>query len=234
MIDVEAMCIKAEILCRTLAPKDLGDMPLYVVQQSAVPSEIGGNCVDYAFTSPCLDLYLRDVIGPAWRGRGGCMVINDTEFGEMQADDIGREFLALVLHELAHILERPAVYRERVNESPVRIQFEAFVLGREVSQEVPVEQEEFAFIGHGLDFIRIVLHLCHRINAIGLLMSPWQIYNTRSFDLSHINQYRHALGDEPVCLTQNSFREILSTLYPEEFSRLWAEDVACRQRCVSP
>jgi hypothetical protein len=64
-IDIEARYAHAEMLCRTLVPRDLGNTPLYIVPQSKILAEIGGNSVCEAFTSPGLDLYLKDVIGLA-------------------------------------------------------------------------------------------------------------------------------------------------------------------------
>jgi hypothetical protein len=234
MNDIETMCIRAELLCRMLAPKDLGSTPLYIIEQSILPDELGGKGICYGFTSPCLDLYLKDVIGSAWHGRGGCMVINDTQFdSEMDVDDIEQAFVALVLHELAHILQRPAIYRDREGENDGRLKFEAIAVGYDVSQELPPEAEDLSLAFHVIDFIRIVLHLCHRVKMLGVAMSPWQICNTRLYGLSHPNGYRDALGDEPRHLANASFKEIRVIPYPEEFSRLWANDVARRQKIVS-
>lgn len=68
------LCSRAKLLCWTVAPLDLGDMPLYIVPQSRLPNHLGGKSVCDGFTSPSLDMYVQDVIGPAWRGRGPCMV----------------------------------------------------------------------------------------------------------------------------------------------------------------
>ena len=37
-IDIDALCARAEALCRRIAPPDLGDLPFYIVLQSRVPA----------------------------------------------------------------------------------------------------------------------------------------------------------------------------------------------------
>jgi hypothetical protein len=70
---VATLCRWAEDLCRRIVPRDLGDTPLYIVPLSQIQSMLGGPCACDGYTSPSLDLYLRNDIGPAWRGRGPCL-----------------------------------------------------------------------------------------------------------------------------------------------------------------
>jgi hypothetical protein len=79
MIDLDTLLANAERLCRAIAPLDLGDAPLYIVPQSPLPAGLGGQSVVDGFTHRSLDLYLRGVIGPAWRRRGACMVVKEVE-----------------------------------------------------------------------------------------------------------------------------------------------------------
>ncbi len=96
-----AMLAVGESLCRAIAPIDLADTPLYIVRQSMISSDFGTAEGSDAFTSPALDLYLKQHLRDRWRGRGPCMVINDTVLlAESHPDDLEHVTLGIVLHEL--------------------------------------------------------------------------------------------------------------------------------------
>jgi hypothetical protein len=225
---IDALCTKAEALCRQIAPRDLGDTPLYIVPQSWVPADLGGNSVADGFTSPSLDLYMRDIIGPAWRGRGPCMVVNDIDLcdGQPNALDIESAFCGIVLHELAHILMRPAPFKARPDAEPAKIMFESLVVGHAVATEQPADAEAKPFAGHEAAFIRVALHLRHRVDQAGMLVPLFYYCAGSYYGLSHPNRYIEALSDEPDRLVGLSIREVLVTPYPEAFWRLWTADVA--------
>jgi hypothetical protein len=233
--DQDILVQKAESLCYRLAPHDLGTDPLYIVRQSRIPPELGGRSICGGFTAPRLDLYLQTVIGPAWCGRGPCLVVNDTDLlPTMDSQDIETEFLGVVVHELAHILERPKMVAPLpVKIEPARIQFEALCLGTAMSEEATVREEPFAFQGHAMNFIRIVLHLCHRAKDLDVWLTPSELCAGRQYGLSHANRYRMALGDEPLRLAHASFREILATVAPSEFFQLWTDDVDHRSKLLT-
>jgi hypothetical protein len=224
---VANLCARAETLCRRIAPLDLAGLPLYVVPLSRIKSILGGPSVCDGFTSHSLDLYLRHDIGSSWRGRGPCMVINDLQFGDEAPEDIERAVFAIVLHEFAHILERSWSFRDRSDAEPARLAFEAIVLAAYV-QDPPNEDmpERPGLQDHGERFIRAALHLRHRAEAAGVCIGPALVCPNRLYGLSHANAYRDALGDEPVRLADARIRDVLASPPPEEFSRLWADDLA--------
>jgi len=195
---------KIERLCRTVAPIDLAGVPLYIVPQSRIPAQFGGKSVCDGFTTPSLDLYLRDVIGPAWQGRGPCMVINDLpdsdekhvdhDVEQPDPDYLELDLCRTALHELAHILERPKLYRDRKEVEPQRIIFESLVISHAVSNEKVDEPTVPPFQGHEADFIRIALHLRHRADMAGMLVPLYNFCAGRLYGLSHANRYREALG----------------------------------------
>jgi hypothetical protein len=225
--DIDALCSRAEALCRQIAPKDLAGAAIYVLPQSRLPDHLGGKSIYEGLTSPSLDLYLKDVIGPAWRGRGPCLLVNDTIFGGgMDAVDIETAFLGVTLHELAHIVGWPAAYCDRPAADPVRVQFEALCLGRAISKPPPAVEKAPPFEHHGARFIRVALHLWHRARAAGVYLAPSQLCAGPNYGLSHANRYRGALGNEPVRLADMSIRDIAATEYPKAFCRQWAADVA--------
>jgi hypothetical protein len=220
--DVATLLAQAESLCRTIAP-DLDGQSLYIVPQSQLPDELGGRSICDGFTTPKLDLYLRDVFGTNWRGRGPCMVIDDTDFAGLDAVDIEQAVMATVLHELAHVLDRPPVQGYGPPADPGRMKFEALCVGHAVAAE-PAATVPYA--GHEARFIRAALHLQYRASRAGVTVAPSRLCAGREYGLSPANQYRNALGDEPCRLATDSIRQLLDRHPPEAFSRLWAEDVA--------
>ena len=225
---IDTLCRRAESLCRSVAPLDLGDMPLYIVPQSRLPNHLGGKAVCDGFYSPRLDMYLESVIGPAWRGRGPCMVINDTDFDErMDPADIESAISGIALHELSHTLDRPVLScKPSPAADPVRIQFEALCMGDAVAHDPAPAENAAPFQGHGHRFIRAALHLRHRAEVVGVPIPLYCYCAGNQYGLSHPNCYRDALGDEPVRLADTSIRNILDTEYPKAFWRLWTTDVA--------
>lgn len=220
---VANLCRAAETLCRAVAGRDLGDTPLYIVTQSSLPPECGSGDQCYGFTTPSLDLYLADHI-PNYRGRGPCMVINDVALtSDLHPADLRYVVPALVVHELAHILERPTLYEDRTGVDPERIQFEALVVADAGTRPPRVDLP--AYFGHGESFIRTALHLCHRAETAGVSIRPGAICNGFRHGLSHASDYQEALGDEPERMANMLFREILASLPPPEFTHLWTTDV---------
>jgi len=223
---VANLCAQAEALCQKIAPRDLAGLPVYVVPQSALLADLGTAEACDGYTTPSLDLYLRDVIGLAWPGRGPCMVINDLVLLDEAPDDLETYFLATVLHELAHVFERPALYRERPDAGPARLMFEALLLAQIVAEPPSSEEGRASLPHHGQRFIRAALHLRHRAEASGVCIAAAPICPNRDYGLSHANAYYAALGDEPVRLADARIRDVLASPPPEEFSRLWADDLA--------
>lgn len=223
---VATLCRRAESLCRWVAPRDLTGRPVYVVPQSAVAETLGLADACDGYTTPSLDLYLRDAIGPAWRGRGPCLVVNDLVLTADVPEDLEPYFLATAIHELAHILERPCLFRDRPQAEPNRLTFEALVLARIVTETLPEAAQAAEILSHGDRFIRAALHLCHRAARVGepialpLVCAGWR------YGLSHAYAYRAALGDEPTRLADAAIRDVLATPPPEPFARLWVDDLS--------
>ncbi len=229
-LTIDTILARTEALCRRIAAKDLVAAPLYIVKQSKVPAEFGGAADCSGFTTPDLDLYLRDTIATAWRGRGPCMVVNDNDFTEqMDAADIESAIAATALHELAHIVQRPALFRDRQNEDPDKLVYEALCVGHIVATEPGPDSAAATakpYYGHEAGFIRVALHLRYRAELACALVPLFGFCAGNLYGLSHPTRYLAALADEPARLIDASFKEIIATPYPEEFSRLWASDLA--------
>lgn len=182
---------RAEALCRMVAGRDLFGVPLYIVPQSQLIPLFGPATYCYAYTCPSLDLYLRDSI-ENWLGRGPCLVINDAALIEdFDPDDHEELVLNHTLHELAHILDRQELFARRPVDRD-RIVFESLVM-ESLNSSKPVEP---AIVGHGLQFIRIAIHLAERANADGYDFRLAGVCPTHKFGLSPIDDYYEAIGDE--------------------------------------
>jgi len=215
-LSVEQLCKRGERLCRALASKDLAGVPLYVVPQS----RIGGTSTCDGYTALSLDLHLRGHIDD-YRGRGPCMVVNDSALAEYDPVDFEHAFLDVVVHELAHILERRCLFYERF-EPAEEIAAEARQIQRAVSSEA--FDADIAFWHHGFRFIRIALHLAYRASRLGVSIAPGSLCAGRRYEQSHACQYAAALGREPRRFMRASFCTLERVPPPEAFRRLWTAD----------
>jgi hypothetical protein len=162
------------------------------------------------------------------------MVVGDTDFGQLDATDIELAVSGTALHELAHVLARLALYRNREGDDPMRIQFEALCMGDAVAHEPAPAENAAPFEGYGHRFIRTALHLRHRAEVAGVLVPLFGYCAGTQYGLSHPNRYRAALGDEPARLADLSFRQIFDTPYPSAFWRLWFDDMSHWLSCSEP
>lgn len=227
--DMAKILADGEALCRTVASRDLEGTPLYVVPQSSLPTQCGSGDGCFAYTTPSLDLYLREHI-PGYRGRGPCMVVNDLALAEdIDEEDLAWQTLVTVLHELAHILDRPALFEERAGVDPNRLLFESLVVAN--ASASPPRVDIPLYHGHEAGFIRIALHLCFRARQLGYDIYHGVICGGHRYGLSHASRYLEALGDEPARCSGTLFRDIKTVTPPEAFSQLWAADFNNYHQC---
>lgn len=178
-------------LCRQIAALDLAGHPLYILAQSQIASEFGKAEGCRGYTSPSLDLYLQDFIDD-WQGRGACMVVNDIVINEEQDPDFHYQIvLNCILHELAHIVDRPEPVPHR-SIDPQRIKFEALV----VASSTATEESRQPTVGHGLSFVRKAIHLVERANRLGYDIGLAGVCRMRDFGLSSILNYVEAIEPE--------------------------------------
>ncbi len=222
--DVNATVLfeKAEWLCRTVAERDLGATPLYIVPTCTLPEDYGGTIDCRGFTTPSLDLYLKDDI-PKYRGRGPCMVIEYPIPGDLLPEDVEHSALVTVLHELAHILDRPALYADRTGVNPDKIKFESLVVAN--PSRKPRRTDLPPYFGHASEFIRACLHLRHRVRLAGIHIAANNLCGGWQYGLSPASQYARALGNEPARMIDATFRDILTSPPPTPFRELWERDI---------
>jgi hypothetical protein len=215
---------RATSICRTVAGRDLAGLPLYILLQSEVADVMGPENFSDGYTTPNLDLNLRSCIGDAWLGRGPCMVLNDVSIADEHfPEDVDIVAMSTVLHELAHILDRPVPVELQTLPSEDRIEFETMVITNAVRHEyrpLPV-----AYHGHEDAFIRIAIHLHYRATAVGVKTIPNLLCAGRRYGLSHAHRYMEALGEEPIELAHLPFAEITRLPPPDAFIELWHADV---------
>jgi hypothetical protein len=230
--DMATSLAEAETLCRAVAGRDLAGVPLYLVPQSILPAECGSGAECYGYTLPSLDLYLRDHI-PDYRGRGPCIVINDRTLAQdFDGDALAYRTQALVLHELGHVLDRPAVYEDRTGVDRNKLKFEALVVAHVTAR--PPREDIPAYHGHEASFIRVCLHLCHRARQVGFDVRPGALCAGYTYGLSVAHRYLDALGDEPERCMGMLFHDILATHPRAAFTQLWTDDFFEYQRLSQP
>ena len=213
---------EAHALCLTIAPDDFEGCPLYIVSQSALPGDIGGQSVCNGYTTPSLDLHLQEFI-PDYRGRGPCMVLNDLALREHP--DADHKVVSTTMHELAHMLEWPTPYRPRPNVTVSKIEVEAREIADAVSQPAGPLETYCPWAGHGINFTRLCLHLQYRADEVGEHVSPAQLCAGYRYGLSHAARYSIALADEPERLAGRPLRHLHDEPVTQEFKRLFLDDV---------
>ncbi len=211
-------------LCRTVAGRDLAGLPLYILLQSEVADVMGPDNFSDGYTSPNLDLNLQSVIGDAWQGRGPCMVLNHVSIADEHfPEDVDTVAFSTVLHELAHILDRPMPVDLHAVPDPGRIEFETMVIANALKHEYrPLPT---AYFGHEDQFVRIALHLHFRAALAGVETIPNLLCAGRRYGLSHAHRYMEALGEEPIELAHLPIAEITRIPPPAAFLELWQADV---------
>jgi hypothetical protein len=77
---------------------------------------------------------------------------------------------------------------------------------------------------HALPFIRVALHLHFRARIPGL--GPYNVVDTAGYQLSPVETYVQALGDEPQQLALETFATIKTIPPPLALAKLWERDTA--------
>jgi hypothetical protein len=153
------------------------------------------------------------------------MVIDDTNLDGLDHVDMELYFQSIGVHELGHILERPALFHDRPNVVPMCLKREAANIARLVTSDITESEKIVPFLGHGMRFIRAALHLCHRAKLAGFAITPSRVFCSSYYGLSHASCYHKALGTEPRRLIDARMLDILRSPPPKAFSRLWTADV---------
>lgn len=217
---------QAENLCRSLAPADLGTAPLYVVRYSDAdpyfrPPSAG------AWTAGLLDEWLRPKLEQRgqWRGRGPAMLIRDPAAGLPGLNS----FLHLVVHELAHRLERPRALLEIVDSALVEqvatVVYNSPDLATRPTAVTFASPSLPPWTDHALPFLRACSHLVHRGQSQGFFCSMSGIQSGgRIYGLSPGEAYSHLFADECAAWQRRSIIAIQAEPLPAKVLELWKQD----------
>jgi hypothetical protein len=176
-IDWPTMLLRAEQLLRAAAPQ-LDAITLYFVTQTG--TDFADSAL-LAFTHPALDLWFQPRLGTCWLGRGAAILFNDTPSGvagasppELLADHVA----ALAVHEAAHFLADGWAMTRAEAPEPDAEESEAYsrrivpvVAAYEADRApLPVSAAINEFFARGERWLRAVLHLRARIEALGTFL----------------------------------------------------------------
>lgn len=229
---------RAEALCRAVAP-DLADAPLYVLLRSELPAELRGD----SETLGCTMKHLAAIVRPElerlgrWRGHGPAMIIDAAGVAATLAHRPreGRRrcfvpaFLAIALHELAHILDIGIGDANPDMDPPAGlVALGRRILAAEASGELPPTNGDGAAIPwrwHEWRFIRIAIHLAHRATRAGVELSPLNVFDAAAHGLSATWEYAAALDDEPHRMASLNFAAIRAAPVPAAFATVWRCDM---------
>lgn len=181
-----------------------------------------------AWTSPALDLQLQPRLETfnEWRGRGFAMCIRD--LAVFTAESATRQ-LAIVLHEFCHYIDLQAEWHKAASGWDVIAEADP-VLVAEVLAELSARPQPVWYL-HEARFIRAACHVHHRASLNGFRgeLAGMTIAGP-TYGLSHVDDYRKSLGDEPTELVALPIAEILNTPEPVMFGAQFEADTEWFQR----
>ena len=219
---------EAFYLCSSIAPMDLCGLGIYILDFASVRGVEGFDKPAAGCTSAVFDLLLQPLLESRglWRGRGFCCLVNPKVFDHLNHAGKRRELLGIVLHELSHFLTFPASLTDpREDPAPVLglrlLRFDPNGVDPFAVKELP---KSYPWSGHGLDFIRISLHLASRARDRGFDICD-DITRADYYRLSSTSTYRAILNDEIHQRRSEPIQRILNSHPPPEFVLQFGRDV---------
>lgn len=167
---------------------------------------------------PSMAGWFRDIIGPRWKGLGPTFLLHDLHIAE-SGDTSHELFVGTAIHELAHALDSPRLY---CRESETQQLPDGFV---NVVATSPGLDNQSVRRGHGGNWLRLCIHLTHRLQARGWDIALPFVIDRQYYGYSSTSCYRRALGDEPTRLEAVPLTTIQHIDPPKLFSDLWIADV---------
>lgn len=124
---------------------------------------------------------------------------------------------SLVCHEAAHLVQVK-------DPRPVDLQSISASVSRPWREWEP-HAGPMAFRGHESPFLRMAIHIRHRLASQGFATVPEWVVHHKAYKLAALKRYTKALSDEPERLSWVPLCEVLNRQAPESFRKLWADDV---------
>ena len=221
-MDLDQIIADGKELCRDVARLELTGSPLYIVTQTMLPPMLGATTVCYGYTSPSLDMHLHHCLRD-FEGRGPVIVLGNLNIERDFPERTYNKMLGTTLHELAHCLERPSLFKPRpYNQQYIRA--EAIRIAEAVSQDEEGDGSTPPWTTHESRFMRIAYHLQYRAQRLGWDIEPNEVYSPERFGMSKAAQYALALESEAETLLAASFRQICGLPAPPAFKTLYERD----------
>lgn len=210
-----------------IAPIDLAERPLYVVQvsqldawQSWIPADTTG------LAGPDLDLSLHHVIERTqrWRGRGHCIVLNDVGWAAFSTtqETFRRNMLGTFLHEFSHCLEADRDFESPPEPTPAALA-EAVAEHSRAVECFHVDRANVpGWFTHNLNWIRAAVHVVERAQLAGAEVSLVDVVDTRRYSLGRVCRYKQAMLPETDALGAASFAEIRNAVPPAALVDVYA------------
>ncbi|WP_146439833.1 hypothetical protein [Crateriforma conspicua] len=213
----------AKELCYRVAPAELSGSPLYIVPQTSLPPMLGAYTVCYGYTSPSLDMHLHHTLAD-WKGdRGPVIVLGNLNIERDFPERTYNKMLGTTLHELAHVLERPSLFKPRpYNQQLIRA--EAIRIAEAVSKDEEGDGSTPPWTTHEARFMRIAYHLCFRAQGLGYDIEPAEVYSPERYGMSPAMEYAETLKAESRALVAASFRQICSQPISPSFKAIYQRD----------
>src|SRR6056297_1776972 len=222
-MDLDRLIADAKELCRDVARLELTDSPLYIVTQTMLPPMLGATTVCYGYTSPSLDLHLHHCLRD-FEGRGPVIVLGNLNIQRDFPERTYNKMLGTTLHELAHILERPSLFKPRPY-NHFYIRSEAIRVAEAVSREdEDGDGTTPPWTTHESRFMRIAYHLHHRAASLGYDIRADGVYSTERYGMSPAAGYAAAIKSEAKTLSAATFRQICSMAPPPSFKAIYEQD----------
>jgi hypothetical protein len=217
----------AEGLLRAVAPDELGETPIYLVDSRDAP---WGDWSDsHGATHTKMDLACRSVV--EWRGRGFCTVVNVESIAAARPrfGDMLKEICRTVLHEAGHWLTFSTDETLSQCDEIPRI-VSSFAHSQRFTPEYAAVLDSLSSLRwHGATWVRVLCHLANRADKakgqFRFQCQPDDLGHHASYGLSRFRDYAKAHGGELDRFHDVPLRAVLATRAPEAFIQLAAADV---------
>ena len=206
--------------------RDVFGLEVYVPFASEIGLHVDG--VDWSGVYlPGLDLLVEQSRPEQFTGRRRAFALRDLEgTPELVMDQVA--FDSLSVHEICHIFQDTCKAQIDHPPSPKVKRHYAVDVRRMISHRVSeftASVEVPAYYWHEIDYVRILLHVAHRISAVGVELDDSEMFGHSQYSLSPLAWYRHALGTEPVDRASLPMRLAVAGDPPAAFMQLWLDDL---------
>ena len=132
---------------------------------------------------------------------------------------------AIACHELAHVIGFPGLFGRMPSDTPSSFRDGSWFrqeMSRPQAEAIPTKTSVEA---HGPEFVRLALHVCHRMQAlVGQRLPLSRLHDWSGLDLSPGEAYRDSLGGELKRFGQIPLTIINKLPMPSGFQELWTRD----------